>query len=214
MGNQEKQVECCIKAIERIEAADSPLDHVDAHADALDQIGGAHFTMKEWQECIARSEESVTVRESTHGRDHPLVVVAPSQMASAYENLGNLAKGRVLIERVVEIQTEAQGRLSKGNISFSFKIGSICIKEERYVEARDWLKLTVEVSEFWMGKTHPDTKKFDDTYKTICVMCNCDARLKATVPAAEAAEEAETTGYAVAGYLRSQYLVYRQCFDV
>jgi tetratricopeptide (TPR) repeat protein len=107
-GDQAKRIECCTTAIARIKGAERPMDHADAHTDALCEIGQAHFRREEWKECLARSEESVAVRESAYGPDHVLAARALANMATAYGKLGDRATGRAIEERVLEIQRGAR----------------------------------------------------------------------------------------------------------
>jgi tetratricopeptide (TPR) repeat protein len=129
-GDPAKGVECCERAIRRIQAATHPEDYADDHAEALKQIGLAHFlkqdridaldekwsTMsakqreeiddahivkKEWRACLEWCRRSVEVRAAKHGPDHALAAAALGNMATAHGQLGDPEQAMALQLRVL-----------------------------------------------------------------------------------------------------------------
>jgi tetratricopeptide (TPR) repeat protein len=152
-----KGLECLHLAIARIEAADCPSDHADAHADALEWIGDMHSHKQEWRECLEWSERSVRMRESKHGPDHALAVESMVNMASAHQNLGDPEKGMALQLRVLGIIEKARGRLSREAGLACFNIGAGHYNKREYSEAAGWFKRAVEAYEYTSGPARPHT---------------------------------------------------------
>jgi tetratricopeptide (TPR) repeat protein len=100
-------------AIARIEAADCPSDHIDAHAKALMLLGKVHAARKDWQASIQLQEQSVRLQESKYGLDPPLAYNAIALMADSHGKLGNFDKERDLLLKALEITQRTKGPLSR-----------------------------------------------------------------------------------------------------
>jgi tetratricopeptide (TPR) repeat protein len=161
-----KGLECLHLAIARIEATDCPLDHADAHADALYVISCLHLDKQEWWEGLEWLERSVRMRESKHGPDHVLAANALLQIAGAHGELGDPEKGMALQLRVLGIQVKARGRLSREAGITCFNIGCDHYNKREDSEAAGWFKRAVEAMEYTVGPTLPLTVEYRGWLKT------------------------------------------------
>jgi hypothetical protein len=184
-----KGLECFRLAIARIEAADCPADHADAHADALKEIGAMHLeggrkgmVREKMREGLKWSERSVRVWASKHGPDHSLAVGALSQMASAYGALGDRKKEMALELRVLGIVVKARGQLSEEAGDLCRMLGALHSNVGRYSEAAGWGKRAVEAMEYTApdGPADPRCKEcrvdLKDTLDQMDPKTDCEVR--------------------------------------
>jgi tetratricopeptide (TPR) repeat protein len=158
-------LECLRLAIARIEAADCPADHADAHADALYEISTMHCYKEQWRECLEWSERSVRMRASKHGPDHALAANALSRMASMHGELGDRAKGMALQLRVHGILVNARGRLSREAGIECANIAADHHNVGQYSEAVVWFKQALEAMEYTTGPADSITERCRELLK-------------------------------------------------
>jgi tetratricopeptide (TPR) repeat protein len=119
-----------------------------------------HGNKEEWQECLEWSERSVRMRESKHGPDHALAASALGQMAIVYGQLGDPEKEMALQLRVLGIQEEASGWLSREVAQTCSNIGISHCNAGRHSEAVGWFKRAVEASEYTDGLERSETMEY------------------------------------------------------
>jgi tetratricopeptide (TPR) repeat protein len=164
-GDHAKCIECCERALRRIQAAAHPQDYADDYADALTVIGAAHFVKQDWRPCYEWCRWSLEVRAARHGPDHALAAGALGMLARAQEGLGDdPEKALRLKRRALGIEERAQGPLSSGAGHACWNIGNwYCDKEpEEFAEAAIWFRRAVEAFEYTYGPAHPEAKKRRD----------------------------------------------------
>jgi hypothetical protein len=166
--DEAKRIECCERAIQRIQADAHPEDYADDRADALEQIGAAHFHKQEWQACLEWSQRSAEVRAAKHGPDHALAAAALGTMAIAHGKLGDPEQAMALQLRVLGIEERAQGPLSREAGITCRNIGvNYCNKDD--AEATAWFVRMVEAFEYTLGPAHYETKAKRDILRKWCV---------------------------------------------
>jgi tetratricopeptide (TPR) repeat protein len=153
-GDQAKGIECYERALRRIRAAARPEDYADDYADAMSQIGVAHFEKQEWREGLEWSRRSVEVREAKHGPDHALAAGALGDMAKVHGKLGDPEQAMALQLRVLRIDERAQGPLGFLAGVTCQDIGVTYDKKKKHAEAATWHKRALEAREFTYGPAH------------------------------------------------------------
>merc|ERR1711884_984049 len=79
-------------------------------ANAMYYLGCVHECQNEWDEAIACFQETLTVRQKIHGRDHLLVADVLFKLGKSHKNRGESELGSDCLSECLRIRTNAKGQ--------------------------------------------------------------------------------------------------------
>jgi len=139
----------------RQELVDQPL----VRARLMSTMGDVYRGLGLYPEARSLLEESLVVRESLLGKDHPDVAASARSLAVLLVSTGDYDGARPLLERALKIREQALGPAHPDVAQSLSNLGVLRLKTGQYEDARSLLERALEIEEAALGPEHADVAK-------------------------------------------------------
>ena len=155
---------------------------IDARPEKLgrvhNELGTFLDSQGQYGRALALSEDTLAIRESVLGPDHPDTVIALVNLAYAYWRLGRHSEALPLQQRALEM---AEATLGPSHPNTAIRLNNLAgtYRElERLDEALPLLQRSLQITETTFGPSHPDTAvQLDNLAITYCELGRPDEAL-------------------------------------